>query len=228
MSSLTNRAALPTRSLRRLTAALATALVLLVAGPVTVPAHAHDSLVGSSPTDGDVLTQNPGTAVLTFTGEIQEIGTAIEIVGPSGDVAGEPKISGRDVRVPIAADAPSGDYLITWRVTSSDGHPIDGEIPFAMDLPDASASAQEPTTEAGSTEAGTPEASEQTTVATPSATEASTSSEESTDTASDSDDAAAPDVTDLPAWVIALIAVAIVGAVVALLVRMRRSSRFRE
>ena len=37
-----------------------------------------------------------------------------------------------------------------------------------------------------------------------------------------------PSPGDLPGWVAALVAVAIVGAVVALLLRMRRSSRLRE
>lgn len=38
----------------------------------------------------------------------------------------------------------------------------------------------------------------------------------------------APSPGDLPGWVAALVAVAIVGLVVALLARMRRSSRLRE
>ncbi|ROR96227.1 hypothetical protein EDD28_0806 [Salana multivorans] len=37
-----------------------------------------------------------------------------------------------------------------------------------------------------------------------------------------------PTPADLPGWVAALVAVAIVGAVVALLLRLRRSSRLRE
>lgn len=218
-------------SLRRPVAAPAAALAFLVSvflsvalsGLVAAPAQAHDSLIASSPSEGEVLTENPGAAVLTYSADIQEIGTAIEIVGPDGDVAGAPEISGREVVVPIAADAAAGEYLITWRVTSSDGHPIDGEIPFTMDLPEEAATTPEP-----SAETSTAEETQEATSAAPSPTEVSASSEASADSDSAADETAVPDVSDLPAWVIALIAVAIVGAVVALLVRMRRSSRFRE
>ncbi len=98
------------------------------------PAFAHDVLVGQSfVTDGaDGSTTG---VVLHFNNEIMDIGAEIVVTAPSGASAalGEPEVSGRDVTQPLTQPLETdGTYDMVWRVVSSDGHPIQGELAFTV------------------------------------------------------------------------------------------------
>jgi methionine-rich copper-binding protein CopC len=114
--------------MRRLAFALI-ALGLLVAVPTT--AFAHDVLERTNPADGTTVTRLPGAVTLTFAEAPVALGTQIVVSGPSGDVSsGAPTLNGRDVTQPISPSAPAGDYTVTYRVTSDDGHPVSGTFSF--------------------------------------------------------------------------------------------------
>ena len=114
--------------MRRLASALL-ALGLLVAVPAT--AFAHDVLERTNPADGTSVTQLPGTVVLTFSEAPLEIGTQVVVTGPAGPVSsGSPTVEGRDVTQALAPNAPGGDYTVSYRVTSDDGHPVTGTFSF--------------------------------------------------------------------------------------------------
>ncbi|KRB43753.1 copper resistance CopC family protein [Terrabacter sp. Root181] len=114
--------------MRRLASALL-ALGLLVALPTT--AFAHDVLERTDPADGTTVAQLPGAVVLTFSEAPLEIGTQVVVTGPSGPVSsGSPTIEGRAVTQALAPNAPGGDYTVSYRVTSDDGHPVTGTFSF--------------------------------------------------------------------------------------------------
>jgi hypothetical protein len=57
------------------------------------------------------------------------------IVRGAGDVqhqAGKPDLDGPVVTQKLKGELSDGAYVIAYRVVSSDGHPIDGEIPFTV------------------------------------------------------------------------------------------------
>lgn len=118
----------PSRALRRIATLGATALAAigLTLGAAS-PALAHDELTGQSFTaDADGTTTG---IVLSFSNNIMEVGTEILIEDPDlTDVTeGAPQISGRNVTQAITGPLPKGGaYRVTWRVVSSDGHPIQG------------------------------------------------------------------------------------------------------
>jgi copper resistance protein C len=119
--------------MRRLASALLAlgllTLGLLVAVPTT--ASAHDVLERTNPADGTSITQLPGTVVLTFSEAPLEIGTQVVVTGPTGPVSsGSPTIEDRDVRQALAPNAPGGDYTVSYRITSDDGHPVTGTFSF--------------------------------------------------------------------------------------------------
>nr|WP_232483167.1 copper resistance CopC family protein [Brevibacterium yomogidense] len=97
-------------------------------------AHAHDQLVGSNPEEGAELDTQPEWLELTFSGEIQDVGTEIQVVDDSGDdiSAGEVTVEGTKVSSALPDDLTPGDYTVQWRVVSSDGHPISGEFDFTL------------------------------------------------------------------------------------------------
>lgn len=101
---------------------------------VAAPASAHDSLVDSDPAQDAVLTEVPSQLELTFSGEISDLGVQFVVIGPEERdvVQGMPTVSGTVVTQALTEELVDGDYEATWRVTSSDGHPISGTITFSI------------------------------------------------------------------------------------------------
>lgn len=124
-----------TRNTTRSTTLLALLTALLLAlGAATAAslagataAQAHDQLVSTDPADGDTLETAPEQLTLTFSGEIQDIGARVDLVDGDG-VAHEAGFAAErgDLVVTPAEALPAGEYTLSWRVISSDGHPIEG------------------------------------------------------------------------------------------------------
>lgn len=129
----------PTRSVRprRARRALAAAAALMGAAFLALasvsPASAHDELLGSSPAAGEVFEAAPEAVELTFSNDVIEVGTVIEVVDHHGEPieTGATVVLGPDVTAELPADL-SGEYQVRWRVVSSDGHPIEGTIDFGV------------------------------------------------------------------------------------------------
>ena len=131
-------------------AVLGAATVLVVVVPA-VPASAHDVLVSTSPTPGSTVDAAPAAVVLTFDRPALALGTALEVTGPSGDVASGPAaLVDSTVRQALRSGAPAGAYTVRWRVTSADGHPVSGSFVFTALAAggDPTATAAAPTTAA--------------------------------------------------------------------------------
>lgn len=96
-----------------------------------------------------MLSTAPDELVLTFSGEISDLGVQFMVTGPEGRdvVQGTPTVDGVTVTQELADELVDGDYEVTWRVTSSDGHPISGAIPFTVEA-EGAGSDDTPTTEA--------------------------------------------------------------------------------
>lgn len=105
------------------------------------PAAAHDGLVSSSPADGATVARTPTEVVLTLSEPAVAMGTTVVVNGPAGPVAsGGARLVDRTVSQSLAAGAPAGRYLVSWRVTSTDGHPVNGQLRFTSQAPSAARS----------------------------------------------------------------------------------------
>lgn len=201
------------RLLKSLLIGLLTVLVVLAPGGVAV---AHDELISSDPGAGDTLDEAPDELVLTFSGQIAEVGAQLQVTGGDGAevVDGDPEVRGTDLVQPLS-DVGPGDYEVIWRVTSSDGHPISGSFAFTVEAaaePEATEDAADEATE-DTTEEATDEATPE---ATPDATEEAVG--EPTEQARTSAPAAGATEGGVPGWAWALVGVAAL-ALVALLAR---------
>lgn len=116
--------------------AAALGLGLLGMLATAVPAAAHDELIASDPADGSTVAVLPDEVTLTFSAfPLDEPGaTLVEVTDATGaDLAvGEPVVDGTAVTQALEG-APSGDVTVIWKVVSSDGHPIDGELRFEVE-----------------------------------------------------------------------------------------------
>jgi len=150
---------------RAMLASLAAAGLVLTAA---APASAHDSLVSSSPADGQTVATMPDSIVLTMNEAAVAVGTRVVVSGPDGEVQqGRPHLNENTVEQSLEPSAPAGRYTVTWRVTSADGHPVSGTFSFTassaaaatssgpMSSTSGTASASAPTTAPGRTDAQT-------------------------------------------------------------------------
>lgn len=116
-----------------LAAAIGALLAVLAAAS---PAQAHNQFVGSTPETGATVTEAPMAITLEFTEAIDDRFTELAVTGPDGQAIeiGEPSASG-DTLTAEAEFTASGEHTIGYRVMSNDGHPVEGEIVFTVDLP---------------------------------------------------------------------------------------------
>jgi len=125
------------RGTRALVALSAVVVSLLVAGALVVAgagaAHAHSALLSTDPQDGATVPHAPSTITLTFGEPAIALGTTIVVRTPDGRDAAAghaPELVDAEVRQSVDGDLPAGEYTVEWRVTSQDGHPVDGTFTF--------------------------------------------------------------------------------------------------
>jgi methionine-rich copper-binding protein CopC len=182
-------------------------LLLLVALlSLGAPAQAHDYLVSSSPGTGDTTSPAPTEVSLLFNTSIGQDFAQVAVVGPDGGTYqdGTPVVDGATVTQAVGA-LPDGNVTISYRVVSSDGHPIGGTIPFTVEsvldqatAGETSSDVDEQPGEASATESSSAEET------------SSASSDDATQSAAATEATSGPDPL---VWVVGLGAVAVIGAV---------------
>jgi len=120
-------------------AVLATVGALVAVAPVlglAAPAQAHNSLVSSTPSNGETLTELPEEFSVTTSDQLLDLvgdgtGFGLQIVDDAGRYYGDGcfTISGPTLSMPAAIGEP-GDYTFIWQVVSADGHPVSDEFDF--------------------------------------------------------------------------------------------------
>ncbi|MGP5258646.1 copper resistance CopC family protein [Brachybacterium paraconglomeratum] len=201
---LSRRASVRPAALAALFAALLAALLALGA-----PAQAHDTLLESEPADGATLETSPEAITLTFSADILEVSPLVRITDESGEQLAEitPSVDGPVATATLEEPLPAGTSTVQWRVVSSDGHPIEGTFEVTVEQ-DAAA---EETTEAPAEESSPAEESA------PAETTAPAEEGEQA-TAEAAEEESGSSMTPL----LIVLGVAVVGAVVAVLLIMRR------
>ena len=133
------------RSVRRgiLAGLLAAVFGLLLASP----ASAHAELVASTPSNGARLDQAPATVEMRFTEAVNLIPGGIRLVDDKGASVrtSEPVVAGHRVTWRMPTDLSQGSYVVSWRVVSSDGHPVAGAFSFGIGTPALAVAGNSPT-----------------------------------------------------------------------------------
>jgi copper resistance protein C len=202
----------PTRTL--LHSGLAMAVTTVVGlGAAAVPAAAHAYLLDSSPEDGATVDDPPTEIVLEFNEAIQPDFVQVAVLDEADeplDVAA-PEVAGPVVTQPVTELQP-GEYRVSYRVVSADGHPVDGSVSFTVTGAAAEPPAPEPTAEPTAEPTPTPEP-------TPEPVAGDTAGEP---TPTDTPEPAAADGTTSPAVWVGGAALAVAAAVAALYLLRRR------
>lgn len=105
-------------------------LIGLLTPPIP-PAAAHASLTRSDPKDGATVERLPDQVELEFSEEVASP-AYVEVAAADGAAVGDgdPEVLGATVTLPLTPGGPTGTYIVAYRVTSADGHPVAGELTF--------------------------------------------------------------------------------------------------
>jgi len=116
-------------------------ILLLVSLMVLLPsaAQAHDQLVDAAPAEGEAVEAGVIDIDLRFSDDVLNLGSGNEIlvIGPAGEDSALQNnscafVDGDMVSTQVDLDQP-GDYTVSWRVVSGDGHPISGIQRFSVE-----------------------------------------------------------------------------------------------
>ena len=119
----------PQRTVTGVLLTIATAAFLML--PASA-AEAHATLQGTDPADGSVVGSVPAQIGLTFDHAPLALGSVIRVEDATGtDRADGPvTIVDNHVTQALKPGAPEGNYTVSWRVASTDGHAIEGTFTF--------------------------------------------------------------------------------------------------
>jgi len=113
-------------------------IAFLLALSISLPASAHDEVLSVSPEAGSTIQAGARDIVIEISGTPLALedgsGNEISITLPDGNLlySGCLVIQGNAGLLPVDLDQP-GEYKISWRMVSSDGHPISGEFSFRVE-----------------------------------------------------------------------------------------------
>jgi len=125
----------------RLRRALKFALLFSLFWIPTPWAQAHAELVTSNPAVGSHLVALPSTVSVTFDGNLLTIGGAktnvLTVTDPGGKEidAKNSRVSGATLSVDVKPVTARGEFMVSWRVVSGDGHPEQSSYRFTVDSP---------------------------------------------------------------------------------------------
>ncbi len=125
----------PSTARKRISAVLALlgAWAVLAIGGAT-PALAHATVAGSDPAESSRLQAVPSKVTITFSEDVSAGAGFLKVVDGKGNTVstGGATSTGRDVSVAMGSGLGDGSYIVSYRITSADSHPIDGAYAFVV------------------------------------------------------------------------------------------------
>lgn len=123
------------RGVRRLLAAVAFLAATLFSSVLLAPsAFAHATLSSSNPADGARLDAVPDQVELAFSEPVGLASGYLRVTDENGDQVddGSPESDGGRVAVGLREDVADGSFLVSYRLISTDSHPIAGALAFVV------------------------------------------------------------------------------------------------
>ncbi|MFJ5758610.1 copper resistance protein CopC [Neobacillus sp. NPDC093182] len=125
--------------------ALLSTLLFFIFG-ANVFAHSH--LEDSTPKNGEIVTESLTAITLTFETAIEPTSSFTLMDEKNAFIPlSEVSINGDQLIANVEDNLTNGAYTINWKIIGEDGHPLEGDIPFTVQLPDNAAPPEQSETE---------------------------------------------------------------------------------
>lgn len=95
---------------------------------------AHTSLSSSNPTEGQVVTEKLDQLILIYGTSIEELSTMDLMKDGKKIPLADINVENNQLMGRIPSPLENGAYTIEWRIAGEDGHPIQGEINFSVQM----------------------------------------------------------------------------------------------
>ncbi len=115
-------------------AALVSAVLSVLALAGAGIASAHAVRIAADPAPDSSVGAGPGRASATFNEQLKTDFAAMTVVGPDGNLwsTGPTDVKGAVASVALRPLGPTGTYTVNYRVTSADGHVLNGAWSFDL------------------------------------------------------------------------------------------------
>jgi copper resistance protein C len=123
-------------------------LSLLLLFTFTNTVTAHTGLENSSPKDGEVITEQFSDISLDFETKIEQ-GSTFKVSVINGPVVPIANITLNEKQMTGSVEQPleNGEYLVQWAIIGADGHLIEGEFTFFVEMEQTEELKEEPVEE---------------------------------------------------------------------------------
>lgn len=98
------------------------------------PSNAHTEVVSIEPDTNQTLTFLPPEVKLSFTEPVIKDGTFASITSESGSVEANIRIEEANLFITIPQNITGSSFSIAYKTVASDGHPLDGELVYQLNL----------------------------------------------------------------------------------------------
>ena len=116
-------------------------LSLLITFPIIT--SAHTTVSQSTPETDEVVTEQLNEIIVEFAGEIENKGTLTLVKGTEEIKIDSLTFAPQQMKGALTTPLKNGSYQLIWKTASKDGHILDGEIPFTVNIPEAEEKALE-------------------------------------------------------------------------------------
>lgn len=108
---------------------------------------AHSHLKDSSPKNGEVITEQLKDITLTFETKVENASTFTVQDQDGKDIPlSQVSVNNNQLVGTPKDDMSNGGYTIHWKIIGTDGHPLEGDIPFSVQSAETQASVETDTT----------------------------------------------------------------------------------
>ncbi|WP_147535971.1 copper resistance CopC family protein [Bacillus marasmi] len=99
-------------------------------------ALAHTGLESSVPQNGDIIKEELKQITMTFETKVEQ-GSIFELQTSIGEpvIVENIALSENQMVGTFSSPLKNGVYLVNWKIIGADGHPIEGEFSFSVDMP---------------------------------------------------------------------------------------------
>jgi methionine-rich copper-binding protein CopC len=108
-------------------------ICLILACPIY--ASAHTTVSASNPSAGEIITEEISELKVEFAGAIENQGS-LTLVKEQEEIKLDSSVNDKQIIGTLTTPLENGNYLLTWKVASTDGHVLTGDIPFTVNIPD--------------------------------------------------------------------------------------------